>query len=1027
VTGEPVTIGFAPGIRFGVMSTVPISGSYVMAGPRFSSAPFSATRSEFKSTPLVASPSLSISLPQGASDSSPAAPDGAWYLHVRGQTSSGEWSPTAHFPLLIDRAAPEIGRPDPPPNGAGVPDSIRLPLSDATSGVDLNSLRVALNGDELKRGPALVFQPESRELLITPNLIPGAKPIATGTPVTVTLLSAADYAGNQVAQPFNWTFTADRPKATGDPFRRLTVEGGASPAVSPDGTRVAFVSSRDGGQRVWVMAADDYEEKAKSAKALTSGPATEADPAWSPDGTQLAFVSSRGADGTPQIWVAAPDGSSARALTQIDGTLASPTWSPDGTSVAFIRDGNLWAVNVSTVQQPVPGESALRALTTYVDRPLRAASWQPGGSLIAVDFKLYQETVELYDTATGDLAPLTQGGQDTSPAWLNGSTLLYAAPEDRGQPDAVWQIDTDGSGQAMLADSGKPGAADTQPSAAGLGNALAIVSTRGGGRDVWLRATLQIAQFDVTPATGVPAGEPMHVTYALPAEADVTLEALDAQDKPVRRLIDAAHQAKGAQALDWDGTGTDGKPLPAADYRLKLTAQIGSGEPLIRLATARLLDARNIGALQVQVNQWPGTPVTLQNDLHVRVFPAGQRVRPVGQSEYQAQSTFKLPEDRYDVLVDYGTLQMVATGVRVEGSRTFTQTVDLGLGTLEVAAQYAPGQAAQSGLLQIKSSDNPQREPVASLSSPQGSFVLPPGRYDVSADVDLFRQTEYGVEVKPGQVTHLDLSLGLGLLRMTVFAAEGQPAGANYLGATLFPTGDHQKILYFPYGNPAEGRLPPGRYDLKVTYSTGAANSYGLAQVWVTDVVVRSGETTEQSVNLHEGELALQVFEAVGKPMDTDNLALRIYPSGTTTQTAATILFTNTATISLTAGTYDVFGDVSDTRLMQRGPLATFQVREGQTTQADLDLKLARAQIEVDGPDGKPVDPDSVYVGAYPAGTTDEQFSFAPRMNPANVLVLADTPWDFAVMVNNRQVTLIANQSLREGETLKLHVNAPRP
>ena len=125
-------------------------------------------------------------------------------------------------------------------------------------------------------------------------------------------------------------------------------------------------------------------------------------------------------------------------------------------------------------------------------------------------------------------------------------------------------------------------------------------------------------------------------------------------------------------------------------------ANAASGTPLVPFAGVRLLDALNISALQVTVNQWPDTPVTTLNNLHVRIFPTGQRARPVGQADYGAQSTFKLPEDRYDVLADYGALQRVATGVRVEGGKTVTQTIDLGLGTLEVAVQYAPGHPSKA-------------------------------------------------------------------------------------------------------------------------------------------------------------------------------------------------------------------------------------------------------------------------------------------------------------------------------------------
>src|SRR5205814_10056878 len=148
--------------------------------------------------------------------------------------------------------------------------------------------------------------------------------------VEMALQQATDYAGNKLAAPFAWSFTADRPQVAGEAvFQQLTAKGGASPAISPDGSQMAFVSSRSGSDKVWVMRADDYGEKVGSAKLLISnGTGRESDPAWSPDGKTLAFVSDAG--GSQQVWLASADGSGAHALTRGEGGAASPAWLPDG-------------------------------------------------------------------------------------------------------------------------------------------------------------------------------------------------------------------------------------------------------------------------------------------------------------------------------------------------------------------------------------------------------------------------------------------------------------------------------------------------------------------------------------------------------------------------------------------------------------------------------------------------------------------------------------------------------------------------
>ena len=61
-----------------------------------------------------------------------------------------------------------------------------------------------------------------------------------------------------------------------------------SPALSPDGSKVAFVSYRDGDAEIYVMTISD-----KSVVNITDNPAKDLDPVWSPDGESLAFASDR--------------------------------------------------------------------------------------------------------------------------------------------------------------------------------------------------------------------------------------------------------------------------------------------------------------------------------------------------------------------------------------------------------------------------------------------------------------------------------------------------------------------------------------------------------------------------------------------------------------------------------------------------------------------------------------------------------------------------------------------------------------
>jgi Tol biopolymer transport system component len=115
----------------------------------------------------------------------------------------------------------------------------------------------------------------------------------------------------------------------------------AQPAWSPDGTRIAFVTSRDGNPEIYVMSSANGSGPVN----LTNNPAFDLAPAWSPDGTKIAFQSDR--QGDFAVWVMNADGSDPVRLTDPgSGQAGAPSWSPDGTRIAYERDGDIWIMNV---------------------------------------------------------------------------------------------------------------------------------------------------------------------------------------------------------------------------------------------------------------------------------------------------------------------------------------------------------------------------------------------------------------------------------------------------------------------------------------------------------------------------------------------------------------------------------------------------------------------------------------------------------------------------------------------------------
>ncbi|HEX4613046.1 MAG TPA: hypothetical protein VH092_32955 [Urbifossiella sp.] len=115
--------------------------------------------------------------------------------------------------------------------------------------------------------------------------------------------------------------------------RKTLAAGGINnwPAYSPDGSRIAFCSSRDSEFDLYVMAADG-----SGVRRVVKLDGMQARPAWSPDGRRLAFTWNRG--GRYEIHAVGLDG---RGLTTLAAGLERcdyPAWHPDGTSVVFVGE-----------------------------------------------------------------------------------------------------------------------------------------------------------------------------------------------------------------------------------------------------------------------------------------------------------------------------------------------------------------------------------------------------------------------------------------------------------------------------------------------------------------------------------------------------------------------------------------------------------------------------------------------------------------------------------------------------------------
>ena len=195
-----------------------------------------------------------------------------------------------------------------------------------------------------------------------------------------------------------------------------------SPAWSPDGSHLAYVSFETGHAVVYVQSLYTGQRAV-----LADFPGTNSAPAWSPDGKQLAIVLTR--DGSSQIYLVRPDGSGLRRITFSGSIDTEPDFSPDGQSLLFISDRG-GSVQIYTMQ--VAGGQAQRL--TFGDGNNFSPRFSPDGKGFVythfIDGKFYIAT---QDFQNGQVEILTLGGWEKNPSFAPNGKLILFASEARGR------------------------------------------------------------------------------------------------------------------------------------------------------------------------------------------------------------------------------------------------------------------------------------------------------------------------------------------------------------------------------------------------------------------------------------------------------------------------------------------------------------------------------------------------------------------------------------------------------------------
>jgi len=235
----------------------------------------------------------------------------------------------------------------------------------------------------------------------------------------------------------------------------LSLKSVGAPVISPDGRSILYTIREADWEKnrydteVWL-----YKQGKEPFQLTRTAEESSTSPAWSPDGKWISFLSKR--DEENQIYLIRPDGGEAFKLTEHKEGINSYRWAPDGKKIAFtstepetekaksreklygqfaVEDAeyrltHLWVLDFDPEN---PGEP--KRLTEGDKFTVGSFRWSPDGTKIAFDHRpdplinsYTKSDISVLDVDSGTISPLvTQTGSDAGPMWSpDGKWIVFS-------------------------------------------------------------------------------------------------------------------------------------------------------------------------------------------------------------------------------------------------------------------------------------------------------------------------------------------------------------------------------------------------------------------------------------------------------------------------------------------------------------------------------------------------------------------------------------------------------------------------